>query len=199
MKLDGNTVCNLGPCGALGAGNLPGSVNSSGFDFGTGLGSIMFTISGAGSHSAGFYVDHEIDEAINTFFNEYGSVQGSPVAGQSWEIDEPGFVFGDIFSNFTNGTLDNSNGVPAGSPDDVAMSLAWGFLLNPGEVATLNFLIAQIPPVSGFYLTQTDPDSQESIYFYSNLTISGGSGAVPEPGILFLFGIGLLGWRVIRM
>src|SRR5690606_5502539 len=36
------------------------------------------------------FLDVEIDEAINTFFNEYGEVEGVPAPGQGFEIDEPG-------------------------------------------------------------------------------------------------------------
>ena len=75
------------------------------------------------------------------------------------------------------------------------MALGWNFLLDPGQVATVEFLIAQIPPISGFYLIQTDPNSQESIYFSSILTITGGINPVSVPGTLALIGIGLLGLR----
>src|SRR5688572_28622601 len=90
----------------------PAAVDLSGFDGSTGLGSITFSLTGAGSHYFGAFLDHEIDEPINTFFNELGAVSGAPQAGQSWEIDEPGFgaIPGDIFDNFLGGTLDNSIG-----------------------------------------------------------------------------------------
>ena len=32
------------------------------------------TIAGAGLHNVDLFVDHEIDEAVNSFFNEYGDV-----------------------------------------------------------------------------------------------------------------------------
>src|SRR5262245_43048655 len=71
--------------------SVPG-LNLSGFDAsGTGLGDITFTLTGAGGHNLLSFFDHEIDEADNGFSNELGSVSGVPAAGQSWEIDEPGF------------------------------------------------------------------------------------------------------------
>jgi len=147
----------------------------------------------AGSHYVVAFVDPEIDEAINTFFNEIGSAFGSPAAGQSWEIDEPGFVYGDIYTNFLAGALDNSNGVL--SPDDVSMALGWNFVLTNTQVASISFALSDIRPSGGFYLTQTDPDSQASIYFSSQLNIrdTGGPGVVPEPStiILMLSGLGL--------
>ncbi len=51
------------------------------------------------------FIDAEIDEPSNTYFNESGALES--VTGQgssdnladSWEIDEPGYLFGDIFDN----------------------------------------------------------------------------------------------------
>jgi len=160
------------------------------------FGTLTFTdlgITTPGSHYSAVYVDAEIDQDINGFTNEYGSVAGSAAAGQSWEIDEPGFEYGDIYDNFVAGTLDKSNGVP--TPDDVAMALAWNFILADGESATVSYFLTPVQPTSGFYLAHTDPDSQASLYFYSTLTIQGGGPqpTVPEPSTLLLFGVGFLG------
>jgi hypothetical protein len=169
---------------------LPTGVNMAGFDIGTGLGSIIVTSSGAGARYVGLFVDHEIDEAINGFDNESGSVTGSAALGQSWEIDEPGFSFGDIFDNFQLGTLDNGNGVPAGSEDDVSMGLAWEFTLDPDEVGTINFLLTDVQPTSGFFLQHTDADSNASVYLSSSLRISGQP--MPVPATLWLTAAGLI-------
>jgi hypothetical protein len=171
----------------------PAEANLAGFNTTTGLGTVTVVLSGAGVHYIGMYADHEIDEETNTFFNEFGSTSGvGPTAGQTWEIDEPGFMFGDIFANFDVEALDNSNGVPAGSEDDVAMALAWDFNLVDGETATATFRVTENAP-GGFYLAQTDPDSQETIYFSSSLRIVGGGTGVPESGATVgLLGLGLL-------
>lgn len=84
------------------------------------------------------------------------------VVGLSWEIDEPGFVFRDIYDNFLLGTLDNAIGSPL--PDDVSMALGWQFLLNPVEQGLLEFLLGTTPPV-GFHLRQFDPDGGECGHF----------------------------------
>jgi len=157
--------------------SIPGVViDSTAFDTVTGLGRLNIDLTGAGGHFVGLFVDHDIAAAENTFFNEFGSSTGVPVAGQSWEIDEPGFVFGNIFDHFVGSNpsgsqLDSSNGVPPGSSDDVAMALAWNLLLSPDELARFTFLLSETPPSSGFYLEQIDPDSAVHLYFSSSVSV----------------------------
>lgn len=169
----------------------PSGIDLTSFNTTSGLGTISYMSSTDGMNSFLAFLDHEIDEESNTYFNENGDSSGTPAAGQSWEIDEPGYVFGDIYTNFTANTLENSNGVPAGSEDDVSMALGWDFTLATDEIAYITMTVSQNQPTSGFYLTQFDPDSQESLYFFSNLTIRGGN--VPEPATMLLMGTGLIG------
>ncbi|MCV2371322.1 hypothetical protein [Roseateles oligotrophus] len=177
--------------GAISKGFAPAGVNMAGFNTSSGLGSISIKLSGAGNRYAGLFVDHEIDETVNTFFNENGSSSGIAAAGQGWEIDEPGFKFGNIYSNFLAGQLDGLNGVPAGLEDDVSMASDWRFVLNTGETATISYLFSDIAPTAGFYLTQFDPDSQAAIFMSSSLRIEQ-DGHIPEPVSLSLVGLGLL-------
>lgn len=170
-------------------GPIPMAVDTSGFNLGTGLGTIGVTVSGAGSHYVGGFFDHEFTEQGNTFFNELGSSNGSPAAGQSWEIDEPGFLFGDIDLNLISGSLDNGIGTPA--PDDVSMAMAWDFTLALGEQALISFALVDVLPVGGFFLEHNDPDSQESVYLSSTLDIR--LSPIPVPAAIWLFGSGLLG------
>jgi len=127
-----------------------------------GLGTLTWSINTPGAHKFISFFDHDIDIPINTWFNEYGVANGAPAAGQSWEIDEPGYVFGDIYTNLTAGALDNSNGVPVNARDDVSMALGWDFLLNSGDTATITLILSRTAPASGFYLSQTDPDSLDN-------------------------------------
>ena len=152
----------------------------------TGLGTIKVTISGDINHYFGAVFDHEITETGNSFFNESGFSSGTPNAGQSWEIDEPGFAGGDIDLNLIDATLDNSVGFPV--PEDVSMAIAWDFVLALDEMALITFAISDIRPTGGFFLTHHDPDSNESIYLSSTLAIS----AIPVPAAVWLFGAGLI-------
>ena len=169
-----------------------------------GLGTLSLDITGAGTHSVIAYLDFEIFEDINTFFNESGSATGTPEIGQSWEIDEPGFFFGDIVDNALGGSLDNSNGVPAGSEDDTAFAIGWDFALLAGDVASIDFVITDLLPSADFFLTQTDPDVGQSLYFYSTLDIATTGGppgptvTVPEPPLPVLLVFGALGILSIR-
>jgi hypothetical protein len=156
-----------------------------------GLGTMQFTITGTGDHSFSAFFDFEIDEQANTFFNESGSANGALTVGQSWEIDEPGYLFGDIYDNMLDNTLDNTNSVPAGQEDDVSFALGWDFDLLDGQVATIMLMLGLQSPTSGFYLEHTDLDSAESIYYSSTLAI--GLSPIPVPAAIWLFGSGLVG------
>jgi len=173
---------------------IPGNVDVSLFDLGTGIGQIDITITGIGVHNALTFLDHEIDESINTFFNESASIGGALMAGQSWEADEPGFLFGDIVENAAHNTLDNANGVPAGLEDDVSMALGWDFALVDGETAVASFFTSTINDAAGsFFIEQFDPDSNASIFFWSGLDISAEPPAgLTEPGTLGLVLFGML-------
>jgi PEP-CTERM motif len=190
FNIDGTTYCDIGPCDFAGGGTLPGSVNASAFDFGTGFGSLVVTIGGAGNHSVDFFADIDIDAAINTFFNEIAVTGGALAGGESYEIDEPGYLFGDIWSNFLADSLDNSNGLLG--PEDVSAAFGWDFVLDADQIATIEFLVSDVMPTSGFFIAQTDPDSDYTLYLTSALQIEGGGGGVPEPGTIVLIGIGLL-------
>ena len=175
------------------------------------------TVTGAGAHNVDLFLDHEIDAGINGFDNENGSSLGAPVAGLAGEIDEPGLgslqngsgglqYFGDIFENMLASTFDNSvffdafDGQSLTPPDDVSMGLGWDFNLAAGETAVVGFTVSETDPGAGFRLQHSDPDSQESIYFFAALDITGGGPGpgpgpgpgVPEPGVLWLMGAGLL-------
>jgi hypothetical protein len=159
---------------------LPGTVDASGFNFTTGLGTITITVTSAGVNNLGLFVDHEMSESVNTFFNEVGSAAGGPPPGVSWEIDEPGYLFGDIYTNFAAGALDNSVGIA--TPEDVSMAMIQSVIANVGD--TVSFGVGLAAP-AGFYLTHIDPNSGEQIFF------SATPSQVPEPGLPWLLAVGI--------
>lgn len=188
---------------------VPSYVNDNGFDFMSGLGTLSVTISGVGAHSVFGFFDHDIDVSTNSFFNEVGDAFGSPNSGQSWEIDEPGYgsfpanvgtgglvYWGDIFNNFITSSLDNMiffdaiDGQSLLSADDVSMAMGWDFILDVGETALINFIISDTEIPSGFYLAHTDPQSNQTIYFSSNLNLQSSIQTVPEPGTAVLLTLG---------
>jgi hypothetical protein len=135
------------------------------------------------------FFDAEIDETLNTFFNEYAETSGSLAPGQAFEVDEPGFRSGDIFDNAGRAALDGTNAVGVNAPDDVSMALSFLIdLLAPGETARIEILISEDgDALGGLVIDQrdTDPRSTTSIRYSGALTI------VPEPGSAFLMGAGL--------
>lgn len=182
---------------------LPANLDAGGFDFATGLGRIDVTVAGAGDHNVTAFFDHDIDQEINTFFNETGATGGTAVAGQGWEIDEPGFVFGDIYDNLLAGTLDGTIGFPGA--EDVSMAMGFEFSLAATQTAIVSFFLSVVNTAPGFFLAQSDPHSiafqlaPNQVFFWGALDITGvieppppPPTGVPEPTTLALLAAGLL-------
>jgi len=136
------------------------------------------------------YLDSEIDQDLNTFYNEYGSTTGTPgrtewdPAPDFWQIDEPGFPGfegGNLVENLLKGTADGTNHVPMQSPNDVSMAL--GFRLGdlgPGTGRTVRVQISEDGAIiGGFGLENRDsaPSSTTRITFSgaASVTIQDGS------------------------
>lgn len=146
---------------------------------------------------AWFFVllDAEIDQATNTFFNESGALSSVTGAGagdiyaDSWEIDEPGYLFGDVYDHLLAGYLDNSNGVPAGAEDDVSLALGFNLGdLQEGAMVTVEMIFSRLN-IGG--LNHLDADSDESLFFNGTAVVQAPV-SVPEPGTALLLLTGLL-------
>ncbi len=135
------------------------------------------------------FFDAEIDESRNTFFNEYAETDGALAAGQAYEIDEPGFTFGDILANARSTSLDGTNAVPIGAPEDVSMALSFVIgLLSPGQTARFEILLSEDGDrLGGFAIHQRDIDPRSTTV----ITYSGAASIVPEPGTALLLGAGI--------
>lgn len=142
------------------------------------------------------FLDAEIGEPI--FFDEYGATAGNIGSGandanpDSWEIDEPGFLSGDIFDNLSLGSLDNTNTIPISSPDDVSMALGFNLgTLDPLDTAVIDILISEDGDALGS-LSLIHKDIAEN--FNTVITMSGQSNVspVPVPPTIILLGFGLI-------
>ena len=183
-------------------GPLPGYVDTSGFNFFTGFGTIGMTINTLGANNIIAFFDRDIDPYL--FYFDSAATNGAPVAGQSWEIDNP--VSGDIYSHVVAGSLDNTSTIAG--PGDVSMAMGWNFVLGAGEIASLVFSVQpQVPagielfngvPAPGISLVQfLSNDGVEAITFSSTLDIRTAE-PIPEPATLLLLGTGLAGVGAIR-
>ena len=144
------------------------------------------------------FLDAEIDESINTFFNEFATVRGTLAAGQSFEIDEPGFAFGDIFANAAANALDDTNALPPGSPDDVAMALGFSIgTIGVGQSAVVNLMISEDGDSLGTFAIDhedNDPAATTRITYSGAFQLNSPPGpapAIPEPTGALSFGLGL--------
>lgn len=176
-------------------------VNAGGFDSTQGLGTIFVTVNGTGLHSIDAFFDHQFDALDNTYFNETASVSGA-AAAQSWEIDEPSFVNGDILDNIQDSMLDNAIGASIYGnttfPDDVSMAMGWDFVLGVDQTALITLLISDtLLATTDLVLIHSDPDSEESIYFTGDLEIR--TASVPAPPTMALLCLGLALTTVSRL
>lgn len=130
------------------------------------------------------FLDAEIDEVSNTFFNEYGEISGAAGAGRwdsnpdYWQIDEPGFAEGTLYGNLLAGALSNSNAVPETAPDDVSMALGFALgTLRPGQSRSARVLVSEDAGTRGtptLVHRDVDPGSETFI------TVSGDADVGPR-------------------
>lgn len=150
------------------------------------------------------FIDAEIDVPRNGFTNESGSVLGTLGLGtggpdpSSFEIDEPGYAFGDIFRNLRLGVLDNTNSLPRDFPDDVSMALGFSIGdLAPNSIAMIQIQLSDNGNSLGRFALQhfdTDPSSSDTLTLSGEVYVR----AVPEPSSVVAFGTGALAVFISR-
>lgn len=136
------------------------------------------------------FVDAEIVEKDKSFVNEYGeyvAITGSgsgDVNPDSWEIDEPGYVFGDIYDNLLLGSLDNTNAIPHGLEDDVSLALGFelGDILN-GQAWTMTLTISDID-IGGLY--HGNVGGSEGAYVNGSVVLDNAATVIEPPSMLLM-------------
>jgi hypothetical protein len=160
----------------------------------SGLGTMQYTVTGAGAHSFIGFVDDEADY-VNGVFNDSGFTGGgSKPSYLSWQIDAPS-TLGTLAYN--NGPLLNVNNVPAGQ-NDVSFALGFAFNLAAGQKATIDLSLTPSAP-GGFYLADQNNYSGQTVYYSGSLTISGTTHGVPDNGATWIsMLLGLTGLAVVK-
>ena len=135
----------------------------------SGLGTLTYTNNPGtpGSYFMAMYFDYDVSVP---FWNEYGAMSGTPVGGQTWQIDsavvanDANFPSPTLFSNVQGNALDNTNHVPgttdnsffncgangggainAGCNTDVAFGMGFAYALGSNQEAVITFTTSQSP------------------------------------------------------
>jgi hypothetical protein len=168
------------------------------------LGTTTITLS-AGSYNVFAIFNYNLTAGGG--LDEYAAALGSLAIGQVYSVDTQGAsgsTPGGLYTQFAAGTLDNVNHLPACAGTDcpdVSVAMGYTNLVVPdGSTATVNFIVSDTAPSSGFYVQQGQNGSGSTINFSSTLDISGGESfgasaiANPEPGTVLLMagGLGLM-------
>jgi hypothetical protein len=200
--------------------SVPGVITSSGFGpttspyLGTSTyGAVAVTVTNTGASTASFSVDGFFDAELSVpFFNEYANVNGTAATGQTWEVGDPNFssIIGDTAAD----TLNNTNGIPAGTDNssgtgtngDVSFAMGFDFSLAAGQTETVTFDITTTNP-GGFNIEQVHPvdgsNPSETDAYFSGTAVPGMVGpppppGMPEPGTLLMLGSSLCGLLSLR-
>jgi hypothetical protein len=176
---DINTACN-------GAGGGGGGINLAGFDTTlspdpNALGTITVTLPAGSNQFAAFYADYDVSYATYGSFDDFAATFGALPAGWSFSVNDPNVS--NLFNDFANNTLDNTNNQPTPSgPPNQCCDVAFALSIPASGGSIVTFVVSGVAPTSGFYIQQTNQDTGESIYLQGS-TNQGGT-IIPEPSSL---------------
>jgi hypothetical protein len=184
---------------------IPASVNTSAFNFSTGIGSVTFSFTTPGAHDAAWYEWPYYDSGFGDTIDAYGNGVGSAPAGLTWEMADGNTapLWTDFYGNaLTSSSSATTYSAPPAVCCDVQLAEVFGFTANPNvSIATVTFTMSAAAPSSGFYLQTTDNDSATSLYMTSSFSETDNTGnTAPEPASLLTIvgGLALLSaarWR----
>jgi hypothetical protein len=204
-SLNINHSCNNGS----GIDNFAPPVSPGTFDFqhltDNNLGTAVVTLP-PGTYNVFAIFNYDIDAGGK--LNEYATAVGSLAIGQVYSVDaehdSTGGTPGNLYGQFASGTLDNTNHLSSGN-EDVSASIGFTNVTVPdGSTGTIQFVVGNTPPTSGFYIEQQDNAGGPPIFISENIQIDGGLGAqlvtTPEPGTISLMvgGIALMALKLRR-
>ena len=115
-----------------------------------------------------FLADLSIEENQNTFFNEYGEYIGMDtglegIKADTWQIDEPDYLQGQIVQNAKNAELSQMNHIDITKKDDVAMALGFKIdLFKQNDILSFKIILSN-ENIGG--LKQIDYDTNTSVHY----------------------------------
>jgi hypothetical protein len=174
-SVDASSVANNPSNSCNGGTNAPlSSVLTGAFDQTLGqdsssntLGTVTVALAPGLNQYVSFYADYDID------YNDFGSADdlatliGATQVGYSYELDDPNAS--NLFSDFASNELTNTNNVGTPGTNTQCCNVSWALAVSgidvlPGGSATVTFNLAAAAPTSGFYLKQTNQDTNDSVY-----------------------------------
>jgi hypothetical protein len=178
-------------------------------DYLSGLGTLQYTVTSAGTHQFIAFVDDEANykngwvldhSAASGAFTAPGApFSGTGVFGpSSWEIGNPSATgSGSIGDNTVNSTpghdlLDDRDDI-LGRTTDVSFALGFDFTLAPGQVATIDLTLSSAP-VSDFYLQ--DWNDGMFVDYSGSVTIT--SDVPDDEPTWFAMGLALMGLLAVK-
>lgn len=195
LNINGTTYCPsytgiLGLCSSTGGfAAAPGTVSTLDTSAGgTGLGAVTVTFNpGPGTYDVNLWL---FEQLLQPGDNEYGVINGSAAAGETYQIDTPDYdaagdpntsAQGTIIANTAASTLANANYVPGqtqvnyGTPtctttadggptcdDFTSLGLGFNFTLGANQEEQITFIVTSANP-GGFNLQQIHPADDPSL------------------------------------